>query len=86
MAMRHLEVTSEIGEYLKCEFREEGQIGNSSPTCLLRNLLQRNSIDLNNRSRVYTSSPEIIVAHTKCDYRHGDKGSVIHVFSRDRQL
>ena len=47
---------------------------------------KENSIDLNNRSRIDTSSPEIIVAYAKRDYRNGDKGSVIHILSRDRQL
>ena len=44
------------------------------------------SNDLNNGSGVDTSCPEIIIAHTNRNYYHGDKGSVIHVLSRDWQL
>ena len=45
-----------------------------------------NSTDLNNGSRVDTSSPEIIVACASRDHHRGDKGGVVHVRSRDRQL
>lgn len=47
---------------------------------------KENSINLNNRSCVDTSSPEIIVADAGRDYYRRDKGRIVHVLSRNRQL
>lgn len=69
-----------------CGLRRANQVGNRFADACSANGHKVDSIDLNNRSRVDTSSPEIIVAHAKRNYRRGDKGSVIHVLSRDRQL
>ena len=43
-----------------------------------------NSTNLNNRSSVDTSTPEIVIAYAQRDYHGGDKSSVVHVLSRDR--
>ena len=44
------------------------------------------STNLNDRPCVDTSSPEVIVAYAKGDYRHRDEGSIIHVLGRDRHF
>ena len=70
----------------ECDFGGAVQIGNMPSDTCSENGNKKNSINLNNRSGVDTSSPEIIVAHAERKYRHGDKGGVIHVLSRDRHL
>ena len=44
------------------------------------------SVNLNNRSRVDASSPEVIVAHAEYHHRRSHKGGVVHVVGRSWQL
>ena len=84
--MLHIGVALAVGEDLQGDFKGASQIGNGPFRYLVCKWQRGNSVDLNHRSRVDASSPEVIVAHAEYHHHRSDKGGVVHVVSRDWQL